>query len=137
MKYLRYLALAIFTFVIGVAISPIRFYSEEISCGFGNTSTSYRSSYFMQTSKSSVRYESEQSASDAFKAELGQALTVYDVSPKVNKENALIDQRAVYLLYHPGNDEYYVEIMWREGQTLHWIRSRSFTHVKEFEKQYF
>lgn len=137
MKYLRYLALAIFTFAIGVAISPIRFYPEMISCGFGNTSTSYRSSYLMQTSKSSVGYESEQSASDAFNAELSQALTVYDVSPKVTKEGVLIEQRAVYLLYHQGNDEYYVEIMWREGKTLHFIHSRSYTHVKEFEKQYF
>ena len=33
MKYLRYLAIAIFTFVIGVAISPIRFYAEMIACG--------------------------------------------------------------------------------------------------------
>ena len=137
MKYLRYLALAIFTFVIGVAISPIRFYPEMIACGRRNTSTSYRSSYFMQTSKSSVGYESEQAASDAFNSELKQALTVYDVSPKVNKEGVLIEQRAVYLVYHAGNDEYYIQIMWRHRDTLHCIHSRSYTHVKEFEKQYF
>lgn len=137
MKYLRYLALAIFTFVIGVAISPIRFYPEMIACGFGDTSTSYRSSHFMQTSKSCVGYLSEQAASNAFKVELSQAVAFYDVSPKVNKEGVLIEQRAVYQLYHRGNDEYYVEMMWREGRTLHFIHSRSYTHVKEFEKNYF
>ena len=139
MRYLRlrYLAIAIFTFVVSVGISPIRFYPEMIACGFRSSSTSYRSSYFIQTSKSYVSYNTEAEASNAFNQELTQALTVYDRSPKVNKEGVLIEQRAVYLLYHAGNDEYYVEIMWREGDTLHWIHSRSYTHVKEFEKYNF
>jgi hypothetical protein len=91
----------------------------------------------MQTSKSYVSYDTEQEASDAFEAELATANTVYDRSPKVNKEGALIEQRAEYQLYSPANDEYYVEIMWRDGRTLHWIHSRSYTHVKEFEKRNF
>ena len=137
MKYLCYVALAIFTFAVGVGISPIRFYPEMIACGLNNSSTSYRSSYFMQTSKSYVTYDTEEKARDAFNEELSQALTVYDVSPKVNSEGVLIGQRAVYQIYHPVNDEYYVEIMWREGRTLHWIHSRSYTHVIAFEKQNF
>ena len=137
MKYVCYVALAIFTFVVGVGISPIRFYAESIACGRHNSSTSYRSSYFMQTSKSYVTYDTEDEARDVFNKELTQALTVYDVSPKMNNEGVLIEQRAVYQTYHPVNDEYYVEIMWREGRTLHWIHSRSYTHVMEFEKQNF
>ena len=137
MKYLCYVALAIFTFAVGVGISPIRFYPEMIACGLNNSSTSYRSSYFMQTSKSYVTYDTEEKARDAFNEELSQALTVYDVSPKVNSEGVLIEQHAVYQIYHPVNDEYYVEIMWREGRTLHWIHSRSYTHVIAFEKQNF
>lgn len=137
MKYACYVALAVFTFVVGVGISPIRFYPEMIACGWNNSSTSYRSSYFMQTSKSYVTYDTEEKARHAFDEELSQALTVYDVSPKVNNEGVLIEHRAVYQIYHPVNDEYYVEIMWREGRTLHWIHSRSYTHVIEFEKQNF
>jgi hypothetical protein len=134
MRYVRYVAVAIFTFAVSVGISPIRFYLEMIACGPKGSSTSYRSSYFMQTSRSYVGFDTEQQASDAFEAELSQALTVYDQSPKVNKEGVLIEQRAVYVLYHQGNDEYYVEIMWREKDTLHFIHSRSYMHVMEFEK---
>ncbi len=137
MKHCRYVPLAIFTFAIGVAISPIRFYHEMIACGFRNSSTSYRSSYFIQTSKSYITYDTEAEARNAFNHELSQALTIYDRSPKVNKKGVLIEQRAVYLTYHPVNDEYYVEIMWLNGPTLNVIHSRSYTHVMEFERQYF
>lgn len=139
MRYLRlrYLGIAIFTFVVSVGISPILFYPEMIACGPRASSTTYRSSYLMQTSKSYITYETEAEASDAFNTELALALTVYDRSPKVNKKGVLIEQRALYQTYHQGNDEYYVEVMWREGTTLHFIHSRSYTHVKEFEKYNF
>lgn len=137
MKYLRYPAFAVFTFVIGVAISPIRFYPEMIACGMRGSSTSYRSSYFMQTSDSYYEYDCEQHASDAFHEKLNAAMTVYDSSPKVNKEGVLIEQRAVALFYREGNDEYYVVLFWRDGKTLRSISSRSYTHVKDFEKKNF
>lgn len=136
MRYVRYVAIAIFTFVVGIGISPIRFYAEMIACGPNNSSTSFRSSYFMQTTKSYITYDTEEEAINIFAAELSQALTVYDRSPKVNKEGMQVGPRAVYLTYHEGNDEYYVEIMWRDGKTLHFIHSRSYTHVMDFEKQY-
>src|SRR6185369_16683694 len=125
MKYVCYVALAIFTFAVGVGISPIRFYAESIACGPHSSGTSFRSSYFIQTSKSYVTYDTEDKAREAFAEELSQALTVYDRSPKVNHEGVLIEQRAVYQIYHPVNDEYYVEILWREGRTVHCIHSRS------------
>ena len=137
MKYLRYLALAIFTFVIGIVISPIRFYPEMIACGSRISSTSYRSSYFIQTSATYISYTTEEEARKAFNNRLSRALTIYDRSPKVNGKGVLIDQRAVYLTYHPVNDEYYVEIMWLEGVMLHVIHSRSYIHVMDFERQTF
>jgi hypothetical protein len=137
MKYLRYLALAVFTFVIGVAISPIRFYPEIFAYGLRGSSTSYRSSYFMQTSDSYVRYDCEQHASDAFAEQLSGAMTVYDSSPKINKQGVLIEQRTIALFHHAGADEYYVVLFWRDGKTLRSISSRSYTHVKDFEKQNF
>jgi hypothetical protein len=129
--------MAIVTFVVGVGISPIRFYVESIACGRNNSSTSFRSSYFIQVSRSYITYDTEEEAINVFKKELSQALTVYDLSPKVNSQGVLIEQRAVYLIYHRGNDEYYVEVMWREGKTLQRIHSRSYTHVMEFEKRNF
>src|SRR5688572_32859710 len=94
MKYLRYLTLAVFTFVAGVAISPIRFYPEIIACGLRGSSTSYRSSYFMQTSDSYFAYDCEQHASDAFDEQLSGAMTIYDSSPRVNKQGVLKIGRA-------------------------------------------
>lgn len=137
MKHLRYLAIAIFTFVIGVGISPIRFYPEMIGCGRNNSSTSYRSSYFMQTSVGHVGYDSEAEASDAFNERLKEAINVYDTSPKVNNEGVLITQRAVALFYSQGSGEYHVEAFWRDGLLLRSIRSRSYTHVKHSEKYNF
>ena len=137
MKYLRYLAIAIFTFVIGVAISPIRFYAEMIACGPRGSYTSFRSSYFIQTTSGYTSYKSEEEASDEFDLKLSDALRVYDRSPKFNDEGVLINQRAVALFYHRSNDKYYVVCFWRDGKTLRHISSRSYTHVMEFERQSF
>ena len=137
MKYISRLALAIFTFVIGVAISPIRFYPEAIACGPHNSYTSYRSSYFIQTSTSYVSYDSEQEASDAFNEGLEEAVELIEVKPRVNKEGVLIQQHAVGKFYNRGTDEYYFISFWREGRTVNRIGSRSYIHVKDFEKQKF
>jgi hypothetical protein len=137
MKYARYLAVAIFTFAVGIGISPIRFYPESIACGRNNSSTAYRSSYFVQTSFGYVAYDSEQEASDAFNRRLKRAINVSDVKPKVNKEGVCIKQRAVALFFDQGNKQYYAAVFWRDGRILHSIHSSSFTHVMDFEKHYF
>lgn len=137
MKYVRRLAFAIFTFVIGVAISPIRFYVESYGCGIKSSYTSYRSSYFMQTSSGCVVYESDQEASDAFVQRLNEAVKVFEVKPKVNKKGVLIEQRAVAKFYDEGTDEYYVVWFWREERGICMILSRSYTHVMDFAKQKF
>ena len=137
MRCCRFLALAIFTFAIGVFISPIRFYPESIACGWNSSSTRFRSSYFIHLTAGSVGYDSEQKASEAFDKELNDALEVYDRSPKVNKKGVLIEQRAVGLFYHQGTGEYYVRAFWRDGQHLRRITSRSHMLVKDYEKRYF
>jgi len=137
MKYVRRLALAIVTFVIGVAISPIRFDVESIACGSHNSGTSFRSSYFMQTSSSYVGYKSEQKASDAFNEELNEAVEVIELKPKVNKEGVLIEQRAIGKFYNKGTNEFYVMLFWRQGRSVRRISSRSYIHVKDFERQNF
>ena len=137
MKYVRRLVLAIVTFVIGVAISPIRFDVESIACGPHNSFTSFRSSYFMQTSTGYISYDSEQEASDAFNKELNEALEVIELKPKVNKEGILIQQRALGKFYNKGTDEFYVMLFWREERSVRMISSRSCVHVKDFERQNF
>jgi hypothetical protein len=135
MKYNGYLLLCAFTFAIGVSISPIRFTSESIACGSRNSSTSYRSSYLIQTTAGFVHYDSEAEASDAFNQKLSEAVEVYDRAPKVNQKGELIDQRAVALFYHAGTGEYCVHAFWREGTYVRSIISRSYIHVTQFEKQ--
>lgn len=137
MKYVVYVAIAIFTFAVGVGISPIRFYGESTACGPRGSSAAYRSSYFMQTSFSYIKYETEQEAKDAFNERLKKAVKVIDLSPKVNKRGVLIEQRAVGIFYNEGTENYYVQAFWRDEKTLYFISSRSYTHVKEFERQEF
>lgn len=135
MKYVRRVALAIFTFVIGVAISPIHYYVESIGCGPRSSFTSYRSSYFMQTSTGYVSYESEQEATEAYNEGLKKAVEVIEIKPRVNKEGVLIEQRAIGKFYNEGTGEFYFGLFWREGRTVHKIISRSYMHVIDFEKQ--
>ena len=136
MKYLLRLAVAILAFAIGVAISPTHFYWESVACGPRGSTTSYRSSYFIRTSRSYIYYESEAEASEAFKKKLGEAITIYDVSPKVS-HGVLIEQHAVGLFYDQGNDDFYVVSFWRDGQWVHGVSSRSYNHVKDLENQVF
>jgi hypothetical protein len=135
MKYVRRLALANFTFVIGVAISPIHYYVESIGCGLHSSFTSYRSSYFMQTSSGYVSYASEEEATDAFNEELNKAVEVIERKPRVNKEGVLIEQRAIGKFYNAGTGEFYFGLFWREGRSVPRIISRSYMHVIDFEKQ--
>jgi len=137
MKYVRRLAFTIVTFVIGVAISPIHFYVESIGCGPRSSFTSYRSSYFMQTSTGYVDYDYEWEASDAFNEGLNEAVQVIELKPRVNKGGVLIEQRAIGKFYNEGTGEFYVVLFWREGRSVRKIISRSYIHVREFEKQNF
>jgi hypothetical protein len=134
MKYIRYVTVAIFTFAVGVGISPIRFYSEMIACGPNNSTTTYRSSYFIQTWAGYAGYDSEAAASDAFNERLSKAILVYDRTPKTNNKGMLIEQRAVAQFYSPNTGEYYVEVFWRDRDVVHRIHSRSYMHVIDFEK---
>ena len=137
MRYLRYLAVTILTFVFGVGISPIHFYFESVACGSRNSTWTYRSSYFVQTSFGNVVYDSEETASEAFNQRLNRAIKVVNRAPKVNKQGLLIEQRALALFFDAGNKEYYAAAIWTEGRVLRSIHSSSFVHVMEFEKQNF
>ena len=64
------------------------------------------------------------------------AITIYDISPQVSDEGTVIEQHAIGLFYNQGTDDFYVISFWKEGQGLHSISSRSYTHVKELEKRY-
>ncbi len=137
MRYLRYVAIAVLTFVFGVAVSPIRFYFESVACGSRNSTSTYRSSYFVQTSFGYVAYDSEEMANGAFDLRLSKAIKVVNRTPKVNKQGVVIERRALALFFDAANKEYYAASFWTEGRTLRSIHSSSFFHVMEFEKQNF
>jgi hypothetical protein len=131
MKYLRYLAIWIFTFAVGVGISPTRFYGESITCGPRGSSAVYRSSF------GNFDYDSEAEASEAFHERLMKAIHVADIAPKVNKNEVLIEQRMVALFFDERTNQYYAAAVWIEGRVMHSIHSTSFKHVMELEKQNF
>lgn len=136
MKYLCYMAISIFTFAVGVGISPIRFYRESIACGRGS-SVAYRSSYFVQTSFGNLDYDSKAEASEAFHERLMKAIHVADIAPKVNKDGVLIEQRMIALFFDHSTNEYYAAVVWVDGRFMYSIHSTSFKHVMEYEKQNF
>jgi len=141
MKLVLRFSLALLTFVLGVAISPIRFYVEGWGCGKvadgggGYGITSYSSSYFVKLWSASGAYVSPEKADAVFNERLSQAVTVIETGPKVNKNGAVIGRRAMAIFYSPQLRQNYTEIFWTDGRILHYIGSTSTMHVKDFERQ--
>lgn len=124
--------IAIVTFTFGVAISPIHFYVESIACGLGSTTT-YRSSYFIQVSFSHSNRLTTEKANEVFNHELHKALKVIEVTPKLNSQGVPVGQRAVALFFSPELNEYHAHVFWTDGAMFHSISSTSLLHVMQFE----
>jgi hypothetical protein len=140
-RYLRHLGVALVTFLLGVALSPIHFYIEGMGCGKvidgggGFSINSYRSSYFIQLLLAHEGYVSLEKANQVFDQRLNQAVKVVEVGPKINHEGAVVGRRAVALFFSAGLSRYYTEIFWTDGRTVSYILSTSALHAEEFEKQ--
>ena len=141
MKYVWPLPIAVLTFVLGVAISPIHFYVEGMGCGKmidgggGFSITSYTSSDFVKLVSAHEHYVSPEKANQIFAQHLSEANEVIEVGPKTNKEGVVIGLRAMAVFYAPDRSCYDTEIFWTDGRFLHYISSTSALHVKEFEKR--
>src|SRR5215470_7627764 len=141
MKYFRPFPIALLTFVLGVAMSPIHFYVEGMGCGKvvdgggGFGITSYSSSYFVKLWSASEAYVSPEKADAVFNQQLSQAVNVIELGPKTNREGVVVGRRAMAIFYSPQLSKNYTEIIWTNGRFLHYIGSTSTMHVKDFEKQ--
>ena len=135
MKHIRRFGVALVTFVVGVAVSPIHFYGESIACGWNNSSATYRSTYFIQVANGYQGFDSAEAAEKAFDQRLSQAAEVIEVGPKVDRDGTVIGRRAVTLHYFPGESCYVTRVDWTDGRYLYSISSGSALHVREFEKQ--
>ena len=141
MRYVRWFPIVLLTFVLGVAMSPIRFYVEGMGCGKlsdgggGFGITSYSSSYFVKLWSGSEAYVSPEKAEAVFTQQLGHAVKVVELGPKVNRGGVVVGRRAMAIFYSPQLSKNYTEIIWTDGRFLHYIGSTSTFHVKDFEKQ--
>ena len=141
MKYFRRLGIALLTFVLGVAVSPIRFDVEGMGCGKvidgggGFGITSYSSSYFVKLLSASEQYVSPEKANAVFDQHLSEAVKVIEVGPKINRAGVVVGRRAMALFYVPETSTYYTDIFWTDGRIVDYISSTSTLHVKEFENQ--
>jgi hypothetical protein len=140
MKCIRWFSVALLTFVLGFAMSPIRFYVEGMGCGKlidgggGFGITSYSSSYFVKLWFVQSAYASPEKADAVFDQHVSQALNVIELGPKMNREGVVVGRRAMAIFYSPQLSRNYTEIIWTNGRFLHYIGSTSTMHVKEFEK---
>jgi hypothetical protein len=140
MKCIRWFSVALLTFVLGVVMSPVRFYVEGMGCGKlidgggGFGITSYSSSYFVKLWFVQSAYASSEKADAVFDQHVSQALNVIELGPKMNREGVVVGRRAMAIFYSPQLSRNYTEIIWTDGRFLHYIGSTSTMHVKEFEK---
>ena len=141
MRYFRGPIVALLAFIVGVAISPPRFYVESSACGRvkdgggGFSIKNYRSTYFVQVPFALSAYDSTRKSNQAFHQRLAEAVRVVEHTARYNKDN--IGQRAVAVFFDANTNEYYVEVFWTDDRFLASIFSSSYLHVIEFEKQYF
>jgi hypothetical protein len=140
MRFLRDAAIALFTFVLGVGISPIHFYAEATAYGRmtdGNDAfsiSSYKSNYFVKLLYGHEGYASPDKADDAFNQHLKNAVKLIEVTPKTSKQGLTIGRRAVAVFFEPSANHYYAVVFWTEGRFLYSICSTSLIHVVDFEK---
>jgi len=141
MKYVRGLGVALLTFIVGVAVAPIKFYEEgsgrgKVIDGGGNFAvTVYTSSYFIKLWFAHESYVSPEKANEVFNQRLSQAVKVIEVGPKINGEGAVVGRRVMALFFSPELSCYYTEILWTDGRILHYIFSTSALHATQFEKR--
>lgn len=140
MKHVRRLGFAVLTFLVGVAVAPIQFYWEAsvrgklIDGGGDYGSTRYTSSYFVKLFSGHESYVSPEKADQAFNEGLSQAVEVFELGPKIDRQGKVVGRRAMALFFAPEISRYYIEIFWTDGHVIDYISSTSALHAKEFEK---
>jgi hypothetical protein len=130
----------LFSFALGVLISPIGFSLDGMGHGKVKEGGSflgiehYTSTYFIKLWFFHAHYRSPEKANEVFAVEVGSAVKVIERGPKYNRDGHLVGQRAVAIVLDTENNEQYASVLWTDGQTLFSIHSRSITHVLHFER---
>ena len=134
-RYLTYLACAVATFILGVVISPIRFWMEAVSCGRQSSSSSYRSSYFLTVRTSGMEYPSIEKAGEEFQSELLAAVEIIERTPELDKDGHQVGERAIIFYINDSHQNEYA-VLSTNGKNFYSIRSSSLMHVLQFEKRF-
>src|SRR5262249_19042554 len=108
---------------------------KVIDGGGGFSATYYSSSYFVTLVLAHEGHVSPKKANQVFDQRLRQAVQVFELGPKTNREGKVVGQRAFALFFSPVCSCYYGETLWTDGRVLDYIYSTSGLHVREFEKQ--
>jgi hypothetical protein len=137
---LLYLPFAFITFILGVVISPLRFWTDLIGCGYvpdgggGFSVTRYTSSYFVKLWVSHAGYPSAEKADEVFQRQVNEAVKLIERTPKFDKEGRRVGERAVAIFYSQDYNEQYACVFWTDKTILHTVYSSSLMHVLDFEK---
>lgn len=137
-RLLRHLLFALLTFIIGVVLSPIRFYEAGIGCGrmpdgHGYSIRGYRSSYFVKLWVEHAGYSSAEKANEVFQRLVKEGIEVIERTPKFDREGQKVGERMV-IISSPDQNGRYACVLWTDKTILNAICSSSLMHVLEFEK---
>lgn len=140
MKHLRRLLVALFAFIVGVALTPISFHVDGWGCGRlidgdgGFSSTALTSSYSIRLSFAHFGYRSREKANAAFDQHLREATRVVEITTKLNDKGEVVGRRAVTISFNPELKQHFAAVFWTDAEAIHSIDSPSLLHVLEFEK---
>ena len=141
MRYLRGPLVALVTFLIGCAVSPIQFEVIRIACGKldgggGFSSTVLRSSDNVEVFVMEARYGSLEKNNEAFDRNIAEAVRVIEITPKLDEHGNVVGRRAVTIHFVEDRNEHFASVFWTDGSpVLHYIDSPSLKHVLEVERR--
>lgn len=141
MRHLLRLLVALLTFAIGVAVSPIRFELVGMACGKmidgggGFGMRSYRSSDNVELYFASGGYDSTEKTNEVFDQRVAGAVQVLELTPKLDAAGKEAGRRAVVILIDKETNQQYATVFWTDNRSIVSINSPSLWHVLEFEKR--
>jgi hypothetical protein len=139
-RFLLKFLVALLTFMVGLVISPIRFWSTSL--GHGSVKDGggvilvygFKSSYLINLGWSSEGYPTPEKAEEVFEARLKEANVVLGRTPRPDEGGVEISKRAVAIFHNQELNERYVCVLRTRGKCLISICSSSLMHVLYFER---
>ncbi len=134
-------SVGLFTFLIGMIISPVRWdchgivHGRLFDGGGGFTSISCTASNSRWLATSTEGYPTITKASQVFENRISKAVTLIERNQKSDQKGKRIGPRAVTISVNPENGEQFASVFWLDEKVIISIESTSLRYALESERR--